>query len=232
MARSAEPSSTSPDQEAEQVKLLSEAGRLVDGGQSGDAITYALDKVIAHFEKKYRNSTNRIYCAHSSAESLGYLTVAASKKESAVVISGTWAEAYFLKGFALINLQRASEGKAFIESAVALSPHNPQYLSELGHCFTLEKNWAKAEEMFKAAEGRTETAPSNEKEMKRLSRALRGQAYVLVEFGKLDEAESIYQRCLKLDPNDKTAKAELGYVRGLRSKKSGDKLPESKTGNQ
>ena len=51
-----------------------------------------------------------------------------------------------------------------------------------------------------------------------LGRARRGQGYVLVELGKLDEAEKKYQQCLAANPNDANAKAELQYVREQKAK--------------
>jgi len=42
---------------------------------------------------------------------------------------------------------------------------------------------------------------------------------VLVERGKLDEAEKKYQQCIAANPNDTKAKAELQYVREQKAKK-------------
>jgi hypothetical protein len=52
--------------------------------------------------------------------------------------------------------------------------------------------------------------------------ARRGQGYVLVEPGKLDEAEEKYQQCIAANPNDSKAKAELDYVRKRKEKESLD----------
>ena len=52
-----------------------------------------------------------------------------------------------------------------------------------------------------------------------LGRARRGQGYVLVELGKLDEAEKKYQQCVAANSNDSKAKAELQYVREQKAKR-------------
>jgi tetratricopeptide (TPR) repeat protein len=52
-----------------------------------------------------------------------------------------------------------------------------------------------------------------------LGRARRGIGYVLVELGKLDEAEKKYQQCLADNPKDSRAAAELEYVRNLKAKR-------------
>jgi Flp pilus assembly protein TadD len=49
-----------------------------------------------------------------------------------------------------------------------------------------------------------------------LGRALRGKGFVLVELGKLDEAEAMYRRCLAIDPADTKAANELRYVQSRR----------------
>ena len=54
---------------------------------------------------------------------------------------------------------------------------------------------------------------------KRQSCARRGQGYVLVELGKLDEAEEKYQQCIAANPNDNKAKAELDYIRERKAKR-------------
>jgi len=38
----------------------------------------------------------------------------------------------------------------------------------------------------------------------------------LIEQGKLDEAEEIYKRCLEIDKNDRNAKHELEFIKGLK----------------
>ncbi len=49
-----------------------------------------------------------------------------------------------------------------------------------------------------------------------LTRARRGQAYCLVEQGRLDDTEKLYKKCLALDPSDAKAKGELQYIKAKR----------------
>jgi tetratricopeptide (TPR) repeat protein len=92
------------------------------------------------------------------------------------------------------------------------------YLSELGSIYKLEKNWPEAKKTFEAAEEHAALSPDDLKASE-LGLARRGLGYVLVELGQLAEAEKKYQQCLKDDPNDKKAAAELEYVRGLKAKR-------------
>jgi len=216
---------TDPEKDPSLPKVLEEARALIRS-KNPKAGVEKCDKVIALFKAHYANSAHKIYCARTSAENLGYLVKAASDitkgefesgKKDAICLSSTWADAYFVKGFALQDLGRIPEAKSAILSAVALSPWSCLYLCELGSIYKLEKDWKRAREAFETAEGEAPLAPDNSKAAE-LAQARRGLGYVLVEQGKLDEAEKKYEQCLKDDPNDKKAAAELEYVRDLKRK--------------
>jgi tetratricopeptide (TPR) repeat protein len=205
-----------PDKDPEMATLLQEARTLIDAKKPQPAIEKC-EKVIARFKEHYGTRKETIYCARTSAENLGYMLKAAAGSHSAIAISSTWSTAYFMKGFALLDLGRLAEAKSALERAVELSPWNSQYLSELGNIHQMEKNWAKAREAFAAAEEHAELSPAEAKAGD-LARARRGLGYVFVELGQLDEAEKKYQQCLATDPNDKKAAKELEYVRALRAR--------------
>jgi len=222
--RAATPSD--PDKDPEMLKLLQEARTLIDGKKPQPAIGKC-DEVIANFKRYYEKRKEKIYCASTSTESLGYLlkaTAAINKgtfeagKSNAVTLSFVWSDAYFLKGYALQDLGRMAEAKSTIQRAVELSPWNSRYLAELGNIYLLEKNWPKAKEAFETAEDEAPLAP-DEAKAEVLGRARRGLGYVFAELGKLEEAEKKYQQCLAADPKDTRAARELEYVRGLRAPK-------------
>lgn len=200
------------DKDSELEALVQEATRLVAQKKPADAVEKC-DIVIAAFKAKYEKSKETIYCAQSSTESLAYLLTASQAKKAAKVISQTWAEAYFVRGFAFTDLQKPVEAKRDLVSALALSPYNPHYLCEMGHIFTVERNWGKARELYAAAEEHYGFSPKPKED---LALARRGTGYVLVELGKLAEAEKKYEECLAADPEDRKAKAELEYVRKRR----------------
>lgn len=214
-----------PDKDPTLPKLLEEARKLIDAKKPQAAIDKC-DKVISLFKNHYATRKEKAYCARTSAESLGYMLQSAAEidkgefekgKEKAVVLSGTWASAYFMKSYALQELDRISEAKSAIQLALGLSPWNSQYLSELGSIYKLEKNWREAKKTYEGAEEHAGLSPDNSKAFE-LGVARRGLGYVLVELGQLDEAEKKYLQCLKDDPNDKKAAAELAYVRDLKAK--------------
>lgn len=146
--------------------------------------------------------------------------VANAKTGSAKVVSANWAYAYYLKAYALLELGRLSEARSNLERALALSPRNSQFLSELGNFYQRERNWTQALQTFQLAEAAAkEFSPLNAKNIE-LSRAWRGIGFVYVEQNRFEEAEKIYQQCLELDKNDTRAANELRYVRNLKAKQS------------
>lgn len=218
-------SPANPDKDPDLANLLHEARALCDAKKPEPAIKVC-EKVIASFKAHYGNSKSKIYCAQTPTENLAYLMLAAAAiskgefetgKRDAIVLSSTWASAYFIKAYALQDLRRIAEAKSIIRLAIELSPLNSRYLSELGSIYVLEKNWAKAKEVFEKAEDQASIAPDDSK-AEVLARARRGLGYVFVELGQLDDAEKKYQQCLRTDPNDSRAARELEYVRGLRAK--------------
>jgi tetratricopeptide (TPR) repeat protein len=202
------------DEDAAYIGELLEGRRLVQAGNPDQAITKYFDEVISEFDAKYDRSETRIFCARSPEESFAYLVTAAADEQSAEVLSSTWADAHFLKGYALLELGRLTEAKSSIEQAVVLSPYNSQYHSELGHIYQLEKDWHMALQYFQDAERFAVFSPPASKSFE-LGVARRGAGYVFVELGRLEEAEEKYLLCLAEDPDDVRAKNELEYVRNL-----------------
>ncbi len=200
-----------PDKDPQMVKLLEDARHLIDSRNPAAAVPKC-DTVISAYKAYYGTRKEKIYCARSGAETLGSLLKVAVDKKNAIALTSIWSDAYFLKAYALQDLHRVGEAKATLQLALKLSPFNSQYLGELGEIYALEKNWPQAMKAFKEAEDNAKLAPDDTR-ADELGRARRGQGYVLVELGKLDEAEKKYQQCLAAKPNDTKAKAELQYVR-------------------
>jgi len=206
----------SPEDEAIQLQLLLDGRKLLDARKPAEAITECFDRVINNFKAKYGDYKEQIYCARTKSETLMYLLMASKEKRNAKAVSAVWSDAYFMKGYALIDLGRISEAKSYIEQALVLSPHNSEYLSELGHIYQVEKNWPKSLAAFKAAEDAANSFSPEENKKFELARARRGVGYVLVEMGQLDQAEEKYRQCIESDPTDGKAKAEFEYIRKLK----------------
>lgn len=205
-------------------QLLTEGVQLTQWRKPAEAISY-FDKIISGYEDAYKSEEAKLYCARWQVESLMYLLEASNAKTSAKVVSPNWAYAYYLKAYSLLELGRVSEAKTSLERAIALSPRNSQFLSEMGNIYQRERDWLKALEVFKAAETAAREFSPHDLKNTELSRALRGLGYAYVEQGKLDEAEKMYRQCLELDSKDSKALNELRYIQGLRAKLSTQSAP-------
>lgn len=203
----------------EMAAMLDKGFNEVKVGNPSIAIEKYLNPVIEYYEGKY--SGQKVYCARTSQESLLYLAQAASDNTSAIVIEPTWAQAYFLKSYASLDLGRKDEANKWLNSALALSPANSGYNSELAHLNQLQMNWPEALALYKKAEEYANSFSPDTLKNFELLRAKRGIAYVLVEQGKLEEAKALYKECLAIDPNDEKSKGEIKYIQNLESKKSG-----------
>src|SRR5439155_7985223 len=118
----------------------------------------------------------QVFCARSSAESLLYSLQAANAKKAAVVLPEDSCYSIFLKGFALIDLNRGDEAKAWLERAVAMAPSNAHFLGELGEWYKVRKDWATARTLFQRAVDGAMLSPENRRVFDK-TRGLRGLGY-------------------------------------------------------
>ena len=220
------------------IKL--EEGRevLLQKKKSQKAISDYFDPIISHFEELYKESTNKVYCASDPRVTLFYLISAAVQQDASaedkevlkelkenllfstiqmdgrgvVVISRTWAEAYYLKAYAYVELGEIERAEIELKHALDLSPLNAIYWAELGHTFQVRKNWVEAKKAFENSQEAASFSPDNQKNHD-LARAWRGIGFCLIEMGKTEEAKKQYLKCLELNPDDKKALNELEYIK-------------------
>ena len=207
-------------QDAADKATLNQAARLIEAGQPQAAID-ALAPLVAALEKRHGDSKQQLFCAHSQAEALLYMALAAAAKHDATALDGDFCDAYFVRGFAEIDLGRADAAEADYTRALALAPNNPHYLSEMGELHSSRHDWDGALAFFQRARDAAPAFSERGKDKAELARALRGIGYVDVELGKLDEAEALYRRCLEIDAGDQKAQGELGYVLQLKARQAG-----------
>jgi tetratricopeptide (TPR) repeat protein len=211
-------SSTIATAASEDHGLLDKAYELIIAKKPAEAVP-VLDGIIARAEARYAQEKRQLYAARSQAEAILYAGLAASQKKSALVLDDTWSNAYFFKGFALIDLNRSDESKALFDRAIAMAPMNSQYLGERGEWYKSHKDWERAYTDFEAAAGGAEFSPDELKSFHK-RRAWRGMAFVRTEQRRLNEAEALLRQCLALDPKDLTAQHELEYIKSLRGSTS------------
>jgi tetratricopeptide (TPR) repeat protein len=205
-----------PSRIPKEDKRFDQVAELVSGRKPAEAIAL-LDLIIADQEKANRGETRQIYCARSTTESILYAGMGAQAAKNSVVLGPDWSMAIFLKGFALIDLNKPDEAKPLFDKAVAMSPMNAQFLGELGEWYKSRRDWSHAFDLFDRARAAAEFSPADMKDHDQ-RRAMRGMGFVLIEQGKLDEAEVLFRKCLEIDPGDAGAKQELQYIAEQRAK--------------
>lgn len=216
-AANAAPAPAAGPRPTENTAELDEVSRLMRAGKLQEALVLA-DAVVQSYEDRYRRGKIQVFASRSPGEAQAYLNEVGRNpsqgKEAteAGVYPSTWGDAYYLKSFILTEMKRFPDARKSIEAAVALAPHNAAYRAELGQLLLKEKNFDTALKEFKRAEADAREFSPTAVRNRELARALRGQAFVMVEKKDLDGAEKMYNECLKLDPNDPVAKAELRYI--------------------
>ena len=193
------------------------AADLIGAGKPAEAVAL-LDTLIADQERQRRGDSRQAYCARSAAEGLVYSTAAARAKKAAVVLPENACYSVFLKGFALIDLNRSDEARGWLERAVAMAPSNAHFLGELGEWYKIKKDWSTSRALFQRAVDASALSPENRRVFDK-TRGLRGLGYILIEEEKYDAAEALYRQCLQLDPNDARSKKQLDYIAEHRGKK-------------
>jgi tetratricopeptide (TPR) repeat protein len=63
-------------------------------------------------------------------------------------LDGAWADAIFLRGFAEIDLRDLEAARRDYARALAQSPRNPHYLSEMGELHSTLHDWQAALEFY------------------------------------------------------------------------------------
>jgi tetratricopeptide (TPR) repeat protein len=131
-----------------EMETLLEGGfHNIQTGNSSIAISKYLNPVIEKYESQ--NYGKKVYCARTQSETLLYLMQAANDNNDAIAIEPIWAQAYFLKGYASLDLGRKDEARKWLNKALELSPANSGYNSELAHLYQLEMKWKESADLYK-----------------------------------------------------------------------------------
>ena len=201
---------------SQQQELVLQAAELSNQGHIQEAMA-KVEEALAAYRVHFADEKRKIYSIREPAEALLYMAQAANADNGAIAVEFEYGFAWFLHGYLLVEQGRLDEAQVSLSKAIELSPMNSQYQSELGNLYQARKDWPAALAAYQAAQGASELSPEDGKSHDE-GRALRGQGFVLIEMGHLDEAEKALKSALELDPADRRAKEELEYVSQLRSK--------------
>ena len=183
-------------------------------------------EIIGRFEAG-RSPDTAYVCASGPSDTLTQLMGAAaaadkgnSKKATTVAISPDICDAYFLKGFALIDLGRRDDALPNLEAAVAMDPDNNHYANELGEWYKTGRQWEKSLEIFTRASETNDLsldfmedkAAVQRIRNNRRCRSYRGIAFNQSELRHWDEARAALDKCLAIVPGDEASLQELSYI--------------------
>ena len=198
---------------------LSNALQLLNNGKL-DQAEPIFAAVIAAYEAQAK--PGQIYrCADDTTDAIKASLFAAAAPEKDVTVLGPgWCLALFGEGFALIDLNRASEAEAFLGRALEMAPTKPHYVNEYAEWFKTHRQWQKAYELFAQAWDMVDH-DQNGPDRRIAARALRGMGFTQIELGELERAEKLFKRSLEFEPEKQSAVAgELQYIRDQRKKTS------------
>ncbi|KIQ34616.1 hypothetical protein RT97_07510 [Variovorax paradoxus] len=225
-----QPEATSPPPSAAVGKtvdagapLVQQAAVLIAAKRPAQALPLA-DQAIAYYESTYRKSAPLVYSARWPVESMLYALEGHKANTNSRVYGIEWGLAYFLRGFALVDLHRLPEARAAFDDAIKLSPRNSKYLSERAEVDIAERNWRPALEGFQKALESADLSPPELKTAE-TTRALRGMAFAQIELGNLDTAQALHERALQLDPGNEKSLNELRYIQSRKARLPGPGRP-------
>lgn len=218
------------DPTADDSQTIEDAASAIGAGKFDDAIQ-KVDVLIDRFESEKQANTDYV-CTSGGTDTLEALLRVAhdnakgtrppekSNIHKTMAISQNICNAYFLKGFALIDLKKREAALSNLEIAVALDPDNQHYINEVAEWYKVGKHWQKSLEWFIMASETTDFAvvSSEDKEWSKARlntmrcRSYRGVAYSNVELERWDKAREALHKCLALIPDEPHSKNELAYI--------------------
>lgn len=129
-----------------------------------------------------------------------------------VWVTPSYSKAFYLLGFIAVERGDWDNAIKYIEYGLKLEPDHPTLLCEKAMILSRTGRHEKAYEIFmKALDSRSWVSS------KLRARALRGAGVALIDLKRLNEAEELLKKSLKLEPENEVAKNELTYIEHLRS---------------
>ena len=211
----------------EDAAAVSEAQIAIQSGKFDLAIAKA-DEVIARFEAR-READAGYSCTSGMTDTLGALLGAAVANDKGTAepgrtktyaISSDICSAYFMKGFALVDLDRRADALVNFETAIAMDPDNNHFLNELGEWYKTGRQWQKSLEIFTKASETTDLSLASFDDKagaarittQRRCRSYRGMAFNYVEMAEWEKARGALKQCLAIAPDDAASLREIQYI--------------------
>jgi tetratricopeptide (TPR) repeat protein len=126
-----------------------------------------------------------------------------------------YANVYYYLAYIEVERKNYDSALTYLELAKAIEPSHPSIYTEKGYILAGQRKLSEAYESYKKAEVSSPCMSSHVRAV-----ILRGKGYVLIDLGRLDEAEGMFKSSLEIEPDNKIAKNELGYIEDLRKRQT------------
>ena len=183
------------------------------------AIESALKAARSLFSEPISEDGKTFVLTDGRTETAAALMAAEGESGEVVAVANPYPTMGILLGSYYVETGKFRDAVRVLDAALALSPLPkdrlgqtvPDLLSERGIALGKLKRWNEALASYDTA--------LRIKGMDKQMRAIlyRGRGFVLIEMGRLDEAEAAYKKALTLEPGNKIALGELQYIKGLRA---------------
>jgi len=153
-------------------------------------------QIDKHYARAYVNWGNVLVTLERYDEAI-------EKYEKATQIKGDYAEAYLKWGNTLISLKRYEEAVEKCQKTRELDPYNPYPVHIMANLFDLRGMYQESWETWESARHVYQRAHKKQTDLSRTASFCRNYGNVLRGvFERLEEAETVYNEGLKLDPTD------------------------------
>jgi tetratricopeptide (TPR) repeat protein len=214
---SASTSLTGPaDAETKDADHVDKAVQLIRDGKP-DRAARILHQVLQRIPANYRHEDEKNGKAQIKFWDMEeFLTYVLWMKENGDVREVDWLRnayprACYYLGFIYVEQKRFDRAIEVLERGLALQPDSGKLAHELGQALIGSRRFEKALSMYRTVLSRSGFICPRDR-----AALLRGKGFVLIETGKLDEAEASFRESLDHEPDSHLARGELMHIADLR----------------
>jgi len=178
-----------------------------------DNANAVIDGILLAFEPLMRDNGFQYRCFSDEEGFRRYVdAVNAGRtvdKRPVVRVDPSYARALHLKGWIASELQDWDTARELFGRQAACRPFDPGAYAEIGYVLNKTRQSQTAYETYRRA---YEIAVRYAASKSESARALRGMGCAMIDMGDLDRATDLYQRSLRIEPDNDVALHELRYI--------------------
>lgn len=140
-----------------------------------------------------------------------YVTWKERPKHNVQWIGNAYPRAYYHLGFLCVKRKDFNRAIAYLDDGLRLEPTNPKFLFEKAQALVHTRRFEEALALYdQVSEVGAYVSGSD------IAVRHRGRGFVLIELGRLDDAEAAFRASLEIEPENGIALNELTYIEHLR----------------